>query len=72
MNCEYGWFFAVNIERILKEMDDSLVIEKINKWRYPEESMRRGNALVTVNGKQIESYWRSPEFREEVTDALRH
>ncbi len=70
MNCEYGWFFAVNIERILKEIDDNLEIKKINKWLNPEESMKRGNALVTVNGKTIKSYWRSPEFVVEVKEAL--
>ncbi len=72
MNCEYGWFFAVNIERILKEMDDSLEIVKINKWLNPDESVKRGNASVIVNGKTISSYWRSPEFRVEVKDALKH
>jgi hypothetical protein len=70
MNCEYGWLFAVNIERIIKDIDDSLEIIKINKFANPLESMKRGNTLVSVNGKVIKSYWRSHEFIVEVKDSL--
>ena len=71
MNCEYGWLFAVNIERIIREIDDKLEIIKINKWLNPNESIKRGNPTVTVNGKTITSYWRSPEFKTEVKNALK-
>jgi hypothetical protein len=71
MNCEYGWFHAVNVKKILLEMDDTFDIQLMNKWLNPKESMRRGNNTIIVNGKAILSYWQTPEFKEEVLLALR-
>jgi hypothetical protein len=70
MNCEYSWRFASNIDKIIQEIDDSLEIKKINRWTHPLESIKRGNSLVSVNGRVIKSYWQSPEFKEEVREAL--
>ena len=70
MNCEYSWRFTVNIEKLLGDIDDSLEVFKINRWIDPHASIKRGNTLVSVNGKAIKSYWRSAEFVEEVKDAL--
>ena len=71
MNCEYGWLFAMNIEKILRDIDDSLNVVKINKWAHPLESIKRGNPRVSVNGKVINSYWRSPNFITEIKKALK-
>jgi hypothetical protein len=70
MNCEYGWFFAVNVRDIIKEIDYTLDVQLINKWLAPSESMKRGNNTVIVNGIAIQSFWRSPEFQEEIVKAL--
>jgi hypothetical protein len=39
-----------------------LEVNKINRWDNPNESFKQGNAFVTVNGKIIKSYWKTPEF----------
>ena len=70
MNCEHSWRSAVNIEQIIRDIDDSLEIVKINRWSNPQESIKRGNTLVSVNGKPIKHYWNSPEFIEEVKQIM--
>jgi len=70
MNCEHSWRSAVNIEQIIIDIDDSLEIVKINRWSNPQESIKRGNTLVSVNGKPIKHYWNSPEFIEEVKQIM--
>jgi GNAT superfamily N-acetyltransferase len=70
MNCEYSWRTAVNIEKIISDIDESLEINKINRWINPQESIKRGNSLVSVNGKPIKHYWNTPEFKQEVKQAI--
>jgi hypothetical protein len=50
----------------------NLVVKLIDKWREPEEYIRRGGQQLIVNARPIESFWTEREaLRREVEDALR-
>ena len=69
--CEWGYPFAVRVRDLLKEIDPDLLVELIDKWRQPEEYMRRGNETLIVNATVITSLWTEREaFRREVEQAL--
>ena len=69
--CEYGYPFAVRVREFLREMDPNLPVELIDKWRSPEESIKRRSQWLVVNAKPITSIWTQKEaFRREVEQAL--
>jgi len=69
--CEYGYPFAVGVRKFLCELDTSLTVELIDKWRSPEESVKREGQWLVVNAKPITSFWTQKEaFRLEVEQAL--
>jgi len=69
--CEWGYPFAVRVKEQLNDIDPSLPVEFIDPWENPEESMKRGNQWLIVNGKVIESFWTEKDaFRREVEQAL--
>lgn len=70
--CEWGYPFAVRVKESLRGIDPNLVVKLIDKWREPEEYIRRGGKQLLVNAKPIESFWTEKEsFRREVEGALR-
>lgn len=70
--CEWSYPFAVRIGEFLREIDPNLNVELINAWLRPEESIKRGNKELIVNGKLISSFWTEREaFRREVEQALK-
>ncbi len=70
INCEYSVGFAEGVKRLIHEIEPGYHVEIINMWTGPQESSRRGNELVIVNKRPIKSYWRTPEFRQEVEAAI--
>jgi GNAT superfamily N-acetyltransferase len=70
VNCEYSVGFAEGVKRLIHEIAQGYPVDIINMWRAPLESSRRGNELVVVNQRPIKSYWRTPEFRQEVEAAI--
>ncbi len=70
VNCEYSVGFAEGVKRLIHEIEPGYPVEIINMWTNPLESSRRGNELVIVNQRPIKSYWRTPEFRQEVETAI--
>ena len=71
VNCEYSLGFAEGVKRLIQEIEPGYPVEIINMWKEPQESSRRGNELVVVNQRPIKSYWRTPEFGEEVEAAIK-
>lgn len=70
--CEWGYPFAVRVREFLRGIEPNLVVKLIDKWREPEEYIRRGGQQLIVNARPIESFWTEREaFRREVEDALR-
>lgn len=70
--CEWSYPFAVRIREVLREIDTTLNVELINSWLRPEESIKRRNQELIVNGKLIKSFWTEREaFRREVEQALK-
>ena len=70
--CEWGYPFAVRVKEFLRGIEPNLVVKLIDKWREPEEYIRRGGKQLLINAKPIESFWTEKEaFRREVEGALR-
>ena len=70
--CEWGYPFAVRVRELLREVNPNIVVKLYDKWREPEEYIRRGEAQLIVNARVIESLWTEREaFRMEVEEALR-
>jgi GNAT superfamily N-acetyltransferase len=70
VNCEYSVGFADSVMKLIHEIVPGYPVDTINMWTKPLESSRRGNELVIVNQRPIKSYWRTPEFRQEVKAAI--
>jgi GNAT superfamily N-acetyltransferase len=70
VNCEYSVGFAEGVKRLIHEIEPGYPIRIMNMWTEPLESSRRGNELIIVNKRPIKSYWRTPEFRQEVEAAI--
>ena len=52
-------------------MKPNIVVKLFDKWREPEEYIRRGGEQLIVNARPIESHWTDREaFRREVEEAL--
>jgi len=69
--CEYSYPFATKVKELLKEIKPSLLIELIDEWRHPSESVKRGNHWLIANSTPIKSFWtQGEEFRREVELAL--
>jgi GNAT superfamily N-acetyltransferase len=70
--CEWGYPFAVRVREFLRGIEPNLVVKLIDKWREPEEYIRRGGQQLIVNARPIESFWTEREaLRREVEGALR-
>jgi len=70
VNCEYSVGFADSVIKLIHEIAPGYPVDTINMWTRPLESSRRDNELVIVNQRPIKSYWRTPEFRQEVKAAI--
>ncbi len=69
--CEWSYPFAVRVKELLNEVEPSLPVELIDEWRYPEESIKRGNHGLVVNATAIKSFLAQKDsFRREVEQAL--
>ncbi len=69
--CEWSYKFAVHVEKFLREIDASLPVETIDRWRRPEEAIKRGDEWLVVNATPIRSFWTQREaLRREVERAL--
>jgi hypothetical protein len=46
-------------------------VELINEWEKPEESTKRKNSWLTVNGKPIHTFFMETEkFKQEMEQAM--
>jgi GNAT superfamily N-acetyltransferase len=70
VNCEYSYGFAEGVKKLIQEIEPGYPVEILNMWKEPQEASRRGNELVIVNQRPIKSYWRTPEFTQEVEAAI--
>jgi GNAT superfamily N-acetyltransferase len=69
--CEWAHPFAIRVKELLQEMRPNLVVASIDRWKDPDEYVRRGGKQLIVNAKPIESFWTDREaFRQEVEEAL--
>jgi len=69
--CEYSYVFALRTKERLSEIIPSMPVELVNQWEMPEESVKRANMSLTVNGVPISSLYRDAEvFDSEVRRAL--
>ena len=70
--CEWGYGFAVQVGRVIHEIERGYPFEMIDQWETPEEAIRRGNQQLIVNGHVMQSFWTDREaFRSEVEEAIR-
>ena len=70
--CEWGYGFAVRVRELIHDIEPELPFEMINSWERPEEFISRGNQVLIVNAKVIQSFWTDREaFRREVERAIR-
>lgn len=70
VNCEYSLGFAEGVKRLIHEVEPSYPVDIVDIWADPLESSRRGNELIIVNQRPVKSYWRTPEFKQEVEAAI--
>jgi GNAT superfamily N-acetyltransferase len=69
--CEWGYPHAMRVVDAVREIDPDITVDVYNSWDRPEESLKRGNVGVVVNGTPITSYITDTSaFRVEVARAL--
>jgi len=70
--CEWGYGFAVRVRDLIHSVEPGYPFEMIDPWERPEESARRGNQQLIVNGHVMQSFWTDREgFRKEAEEAIR-
>lgn len=69
--CQFGYPFAIRIEKLIREVAPNVKIEMINDWERPEESIKRKNWWLIVNAKPIQTFFMETEkFKEEIKQAV--
>ena len=76
--CEWGYFYAVKVRELLKDIDPSLPVEIVNLWERPEEYIKRSHkqqiaARTIINTQEPDAFifWVDKEaFRRNAEEAL--
>ena len=76
--CEWGYYYAVKVKELFKEIDQGLPVEIINLWEKPEEYIKRSHqqqiaSRTIINAQEINPFlfWMDKEvFRREAEKAL--
>jgi GNAT superfamily N-acetyltransferase len=59
--CEWGYFYAVKVRELLKEIDPDLPVEILDLWERPEEYMKRSHKQQ-IAARTIINTWEPDPF----------